>query len=127
MAVDLAARLAEPLVLVYGAEPPGGPGEEFRAHQQALAEIGRTAVEHAVAEADTAGVRTIVEVLDEKPPRRPSTQPTGTTPGSSWSVPAARAPCEAPSSDRCRTSCCRSATGNPPAAERISAPFRAGR
>jgi nucleotide-binding universal stress UspA family protein len=29
--------------------------------------MGRTAVEHAVAEADTAGVRTIVEVLDDKP------------------------------------------------------------
>ncbi len=27
MAIDLAARLAEPLVLVYGAEPPGGMGE----------------------------------------------------------------------------------------------------
>jgi nucleotide-binding universal stress UspA family protein len=67
MAVDLAARLDEPLVLVYGAEPPGGPGEEFRAHQRALAEIGRTAVEHAVAEADASGVRTIVEVLDAKP------------------------------------------------------------
>jgi nucleotide-binding universal stress UspA family protein len=67
MAVGLAARLEELLVLVYGAEPPGGPGEEFRAHQQALAEIGRTAVGHAVAEADSAGVRTIVEVLDEKP------------------------------------------------------------
>jgi nucleotide-binding universal stress UspA family protein len=67
MAVDLAARLDEPLVLVYGAEPPGGPGEEFRAHHRAVAEMGRTAVEHAVAEADTAGVRTIVEVLDDKP------------------------------------------------------------
>ena len=67
MAVDLAARLDEPLVLVYGAEPPGAMGEEFRAHQRALAEIGRTAVEHAVAEADAAGVRTVVEVLDAKP------------------------------------------------------------
>jgi nucleotide-binding universal stress UspA family protein len=65
MAVSLAARFDEPLVLVYGAEPPGGLGEEFRAHQRALAEMGRTAVEHAVAEA--AGVRTVVEVLDAKP------------------------------------------------------------
>ena len=66
-AVSLAARFDEPLVLVYGAEPPGGLGEEFRAHQRALAEIGRTAVEHAVAEADAAGVPTVVEVLDAKP------------------------------------------------------------
>ena len=67
MAIDLAARLAEPLVLVYGAEPPGGMGEEFRSHQRALAEMGRKAVEQAVAEVDTAGVRTVVEVLDAKP------------------------------------------------------------
>jgi len=67
MAVSLAARFDEPLVLVYGAEPPGGLGEEFRAHQRALAEMGRTAVQHAVAEAEAAGVRTVVEVLDAKP------------------------------------------------------------
>jgi nucleotide-binding universal stress UspA family protein len=67
MAVDLAARLDEPLVLVYGAEPPGGMGEEFRAHQRAVAEMGRTAVSHAVQEAERAGVRTVVEVLDAKP------------------------------------------------------------
>jgi nucleotide-binding universal stress UspA family protein len=67
MAVSLAARFDEPLVLVYGAEPPGGLGEEFRAHQRALAQMGRTAVDHAVAEAEAAGVRTVVEVLDAKP------------------------------------------------------------
>ncbi|SOD94883.1 universal stress protein [Blastococcus haudaquaticus] len=67
MAIDLAARLDEPLVLVYGAEPPGGMGEEFRAHQRALSEMGRKAVEQAVAEVDAAGVRTVVEVLDAKP------------------------------------------------------------
>jgi len=67
MAVSLAARFEEPLVLVYGAEPPGAMGEEFRAHQRALAEMGRTAVGHAVAEAEAAGVRTVVEVLDAKP------------------------------------------------------------
>jgi nucleotide-binding universal stress UspA family protein len=67
MAISLAARYDEPLVLVYGVEPPGGPGEEFQAHQRAVAEMGRTAVQHAVAEADKAGVRTVVEVLSEKP------------------------------------------------------------
>ncbi|MFW3169250.1 universal stress protein [Geodermatophilus sp. CPCC 206100] len=67
MAISLAARYDEPLVLVHGVEPPGGLGEEFQAHQRALAEMGRTAVEHAVAEADRAGVRTVVEVLSEKP------------------------------------------------------------
>ncbi|MGK5113181.1 MULTISPECIES: universal stress protein [unclassified Geodermatophilus] len=67
MAISLAARFDEPLVLVYGVEPPGGLGEEFQAHQRAVAEMGRTAVQHAVAEADSAGVRTVVEVLSEKP------------------------------------------------------------
>ena len=67
MAISLATRFDEPLVLVYGVEPPGGPGEEFRAHQRALAEMGRRAVSHAVEEAEEAGVRTVVEVLSQKP------------------------------------------------------------
>ena len=67
MAIGLAARFDEPLVLVYGVEPPGGVGEEFQAHQRAIAELGRTAVSHAVEEAGKAGVATVVEVLSEKP------------------------------------------------------------
>jgi nucleotide-binding universal stress UspA family protein len=67
MAIGLAARFDEPLVLVYGVEPPGGVGEEFQAHQRAIAELGRTAVSHAVEEAAKAGVPTVVEVLSEKP------------------------------------------------------------
>ncbi|SCX43919.1 Nucleotide-binding universal stress protein, UspA family [Klenkia marina] len=67
LAVDLAARLEEPLVLVFGAAPPGTVGEEAGAHAQALAEIGGTAVGHAVEVADAAGVRTVVEVLPAKP------------------------------------------------------------
>jgi nucleotide-binding universal stress UspA family protein len=67
IAISLAERYDEPLVLVYGVEPPGGMGEEFQAHQRALAELGRTAVSHAVEEAEKAGVRTIVEILSEKP------------------------------------------------------------
>ena len=67
LALELAARFDEPLVLVYGVEPPGGVGEEFQAHQRALAEMGRRAVSHAVEEAERAGVRTVVEVLPQKP------------------------------------------------------------
>ena len=67
LALELATRFDEPLVLVYGAEPPGGVGEEFQAHQRALAEMGRRAVSHAVEEAERAGVRTVVEVLPQKP------------------------------------------------------------
>lgn len=67
LAISLAERFAEPLVLVYGVEPPGGRGEEFLAHQRALTELGRTAVEHAVELASVAGVRTVVEIIGEKP------------------------------------------------------------
>ncbi|MCW2582362.1 MAG: universal stress protein [Klenkia sp.] len=67
LAIDLAVKLDEELVLVYGAAPPGVVGEEAGEHGKALAEIGRTAVGHAVAEAEVAGVRTVVEVVDEKP------------------------------------------------------------
>ena len=67
VAVDLAARYAEPLVLVYGVEPPGGMGEEFLAHQRAVTELGRTAVSHAVEAAAQVGVPTVVVVLDAKP------------------------------------------------------------
>ena len=67
LALELATRFDEPLVLVYGVEPPGGVGEEFQAHQRALAEMGRRAVSHAVEEAERAGVRTVVEVLPQKP------------------------------------------------------------
>ena len=67
VALDLAARYGEPLVLVYGVSPPGGVGEEFRAHQEALAELGRTATAHAVEQAAAAGVDTEVELVHAKP------------------------------------------------------------
>jgi len=67
LAISLAERFAEPLVLVFGVEPPGGRGEEFLAHQRAVAELGRTAVDHAVELASAAGVQTVVEIIDAKP------------------------------------------------------------
>lgn len=54
MAVSLAARFDEPLVLVYGVEPPGGVGEEFEAHQRAVAELGRATGSHALGVAHAA-------------------------------------------------------------------------
>lgn len=67
VAIDLAGRYAEPLVLVYGVAPPGGVGEEFRSHQQALEEMGRAATAHAVEAAQAAGVETVVELVQAKP------------------------------------------------------------
>ena len=68
LSVDLATRLGEPLVLVFGAAPPGASvGEEFGEHYQALAEMGRGAAAEAVRVAEAAGVETVVEVLPQKP------------------------------------------------------------
>ncbi|MER7912443.1 MULTISPECIES: universal stress protein [unclassified Streptomyces] len=67
IAVEVAAAFDETLVLVYGAAAPGPTGEEYRSHHDAVLQAGRTGLEHAVAEADRAGVPTVVEVIDEKP------------------------------------------------------------
>ena len=67
VAIDVAARYAEPLVIVYATSPPGGMGEEFRSHREALEEIGRTAVGHAVRQAAERGVETVVELVSDKP------------------------------------------------------------
>ena len=67
VAIDLATRFGEPLVLVYGVAPPGGVGEEFRSHQAALEAMGRTATEHALERATDAGVAAEVELVHDKP------------------------------------------------------------
>ena len=66
-AIEVASAFGEPLVLVYGAGAPGGVGEEYKSHAQALQEIGRKALAHAVEAADEAGVPTSVEIIDAKP------------------------------------------------------------
>ncbi len=66
-AIEVASAFGEPLVLVYGAGAPGGVGEEYKSHAQALQEIGRKALAHAVEAADEAGVPTTVEIVDAKP------------------------------------------------------------
>ncbi|MFI1925964.1 MULTISPECIES: universal stress protein [unclassified Streptomyces] len=67
IAIQTAAAFREPLVLVYGAAAPGSGGEEYRAHYEAVREAGRIALDHAVAEAEAAGVPTTVELIDQKP------------------------------------------------------------
>ncbi len=66
-AIELAQRYGEPLVVVYAVGPPGGVGEEFRAHQRALTEVGRAATDRAVADAARAGVEASVELVEDKP------------------------------------------------------------
>ncbi len=67
VALDVARRYGEPLVLVYGSAPPGGVGEESRSHQEALAETGRTVLGHALTMAEAAGVEAVVEQVNAKP------------------------------------------------------------
>jgi len=67
MSIELARRYDETLVLVYAVAPPGGVGEEFRSHHDALTEIGRSAADGAVADAEAAGVTTAVELVEAKP------------------------------------------------------------
>ncbi|WP_455355735.1 universal stress protein [Streptomyces sp. SYSU K217416] len=67
VAVEVSAAFGEPLVLVYGAAAPGGAGEEYQSHLEAIRQAGRTALRHAVAAADEAGVPTTVEIIDAKP------------------------------------------------------------
>ena len=67
VAIDVARRFGEPLRLVYGAAPPGGLGEEFKAHRDALIEMGRHATSHALEQAHQAGVEAQVDVVSAKP------------------------------------------------------------
>ena len=67
VAIDLASRYGEPLVLVYGVEPPGGAGEEFRPHLAAVTEMGRNATTHALERATAAGVTAEIELVPDKP------------------------------------------------------------
>jgi nucleotide-binding universal stress UspA family protein len=66
-AIQVAQRYDEELVLVYGAAPPGGMGEEFKSHLEALREMGRSATAHALEKAQAAGVTATVRLVDAKP------------------------------------------------------------
>jgi nucleotide-binding universal stress UspA family protein len=66
-AIQVASRYDEELILVYGAAPPGGMGEEFKSHREALMEMGRTATAHALEKAEAAGVNASIRLVDAKP------------------------------------------------------------
>ncbi|MEU1001531.1 universal stress protein [Streptomyces tibetensis] len=67
VAIEVATAYDEPLVIVHGVAAPGVTGEEYGAHHEAVREAGSTALAHAVRVADEAGVRTSVELIDERP------------------------------------------------------------
>lgn len=66
-AIEVARKYGEDLVLVYGAAPPGGMGEEAGVHRDALMEMGRTATAQALTTAQDAGVTASVRLVDAKP------------------------------------------------------------
>ncbi|WP_328345156.1 universal stress protein [Streptomyces violaceus] len=67
VAIEVASAYGEPLVLVYGAAAPGVTGDEYTAHHEAVREAGHSALGHAVRVAGEAGVRTTVEIIDQRP------------------------------------------------------------
>ncbi|MFF5476555.1 universal stress protein [Streptomyces sp. NPDC012935] len=67
VAIEMSAAFGEPLVLVYGAAAPGAMGDEYTAHHEAVREAGNLALAHALQVAEEAGVRTTVELIDQKP------------------------------------------------------------
>jgi nucleotide-binding universal stress UspA family protein len=66
-AIDLAQRYGETLVVVYGYAAPGGLGEEARAHEAAIAELGRRSAAPAVERATAVGVDAELELVPQKP------------------------------------------------------------
>jgi len=67
VAIDVASRFGEPLILVYGVAPPGGIGEEFGAHRDALVELGTRVTSPALEIARAAGVDARVELVQARP------------------------------------------------------------
>ena len=63
----MAARYAEPLVIVYATAPPGGMGEEFSPTARRSRRSAAPAVGHAVRQAAERGVGTVVELVADKP------------------------------------------------------------
>ena len=67
LAIRLARSLDVPLVLVHGIEPPGRVGEEVGEVREALEEVDEQVTRPAVAAAEAAGVRAVVEVVEDRP------------------------------------------------------------
>jgi len=66
-AIRIARALDVPLVLVHGVAPPGRVGEEAGEAREAIEELEEKVTGPAVAAAEAAGVRTVVEVVDDRP------------------------------------------------------------
>jgi len=67
VAVRIAGALDVPLVLVHGVLPPGRVGEEAGEAREAIEELEESVTRPAVTAAEAAGVRTVVEIRDDRP------------------------------------------------------------
>ena len=67
VAIRIARALDVPLVLVHGVEPPGRVGEEVGEVREVLEEVDEQVTRPAVAAAEAAGVRAVVEVVEDRP------------------------------------------------------------
>ncbi len=67
VAASLAIDHGDDLVIGFGIGPPGGVGEEFKAHRDAIRDIGERAAKHAVELVHDSAVQTRVELVDQRP------------------------------------------------------------
>jgi nucleotide-binding universal stress UspA family protein len=67
VAIRIARALDVPLVLVHGIEPPGRVGEEVGEAREAIEEVDEWVTRPAVAAAEAAGVRAVVEIVEDRP------------------------------------------------------------
>jgi nucleotide-binding universal stress UspA family protein len=67
--IELAKLFGDELVIAFATGPPGSGsvGDEFRAHQNALEEIGQRITSEARERAEQAGVKVTVELPPERP------------------------------------------------------------
>jgi nucleotide-binding universal stress UspA family protein len=65
-AMELARRFEEPLLIVFGAGPPGSVGEEYREHRRAIEEIGERVTSAAVERAREGGVEVELVISHER-------------------------------------------------------------
>lgn len=67
IAIELAGSFEVPLVLVHADAPPGGVGEESGEAREAIEELNEAVTAPAVAAAEAAGVRVVVEIINDRP------------------------------------------------------------
>jgi nucleotide-binding universal stress UspA family protein len=68
VAIDLADSYGDRLVVAFGAAPPvSSVGEEWKAHKDAVEEIGKRATDAALDQARQAGVEAEVALVPERP------------------------------------------------------------